>query len=87
MIIMYLVLMLLCVVYTLVKILFITFLTTIDRIQNTLMRREPDVIAVQEPWVSKQTKTIYCPGQGKYQRIYSTGRAALYIHKRHPPNT
>jgi hypothetical protein len=50
-------------------------------------RREPDIIAVQEPWVSKQTKTIYCPGQGKYQRIYSTGRAALYIHKRHPPNT
>jgi hypothetical protein len=50
-------------------------------------RREPDIIAVQEPWVSKQTKTIYCPGQGKYQRIYGTGRAALYIHKRHPPNT
>jgi hypothetical protein len=30
-------------------------------------RREPDIITVQEPWVSKQTKTIYCLAQGKYQ--------------------
>jgi hypothetical protein len=50
-------------------------------------RREPDIIAIQEPWVSKQTKTIYCPAQGKYQRLYGGGRAALYIHKRHPLDT
>src|ERR1700691_1134619 len=50
-------------------------------------RREPDIIAVQEPWVSKQTKTTYCPAQGKYQRLYGGGRAAMYIHKRHPPYT
>ena len=49
--------------------------------------READVIAIQEPWVNKQTKTIYCPARAKYHRIYNDGRAALYIHKRHPPHT
>jgi hypothetical protein len=43
-------------------------------------RREVDVIAIQEPWVNKQTKTIYCPTQSKYYRVYGEGRAALYIH-------
>jgi hypothetical protein len=47
-------------------------------------RREADVIAVQEPYLNRQTKTIYCPSQAKYQRIYGGGRAAIYIHKRHP---
>ena len=50
--------------------------------------REVDLIAIQEPWFNKQTKTVYCPAQAKYQRVYSgEGRAALYIHKRHPPPT
>ena len=50
--------------------------------------REVDLIAIQEPWFNKQTKTVYCPAQAKYQRVYSgEGRAALYIHKRHPPQT
>jgi hypothetical protein len=49
--------------------------------------READVIAIQEPWVNKQTKTIYCPARSKYYRVYGEGRAALYIHKRHPPHT
>jgi hypothetical protein len=49
--------------------------------------READVIAIQEPWVNKQTKTVYCPARAKYHRVYSDGRAALYIHKRHPPHT
>jgi retron-type reverse transcriptase len=47
-------------------------------------RREADVIAVQEPYLNRQTKTIYCPSQAKYRRIYGGGRAAIYIHKRHP---
>lgn len=51
-------------------------------------RREADVIAIQEPWFNQQTKTVYCPAQSKYRRIYSgEGRAVLYIHKRHPPLT
>ena len=50
--------------------------------------READLIAIQEPWFNKQTKTVYCPAQAKYYRVYSgEGRAALYIHKRHPPLT
>jgi hypothetical protein len=50
-------------------------------------RHEPDVIAVQEPHFNRQTKTIYCPSRGRYQRVYGDGRAALYIHKRHPAHT
>jgi hypothetical protein len=50
-------------------------------------RREADGIAIQEPWVNKQTKTVYCPTHSKYHRVYGEGRAALYIHKRHPPHT
>jgi endonuclease/exonuclease/phosphatase family protein len=49
--------------------------------------QEFDIIAIQEPWYNKQTMTVYCPAQAKYRRIFSEGRAALYIHKRHPPNT
>ena len=50
--------------------------------------REVDIIAIQEPWFNKQTKTVYCPAQVKYQRVYSgEGRAVLYIHKRHKPQT
>ena len=50
--------------------------------------QEVDIIAIQEPWLNKQTKTVYCPAQAKYRRIFGgSGRAALYIHKRHPPQT
>jgi len=49
--------------------------------------QEFDIVAIQEPWYNNQTKTVYCPAQARYQRIFSEGRAALYIHKRHPLNT
>jgi hypothetical protein len=49
--------------------------------------QEFDILAIQEPWYNKQIKTVYCPAQAKYRRIFSEGRAALYIHKRHPLNT
>jgi hypothetical protein len=48
-------------------------------------RREGDIIPIQEPCFNKQTKTVYCLAQARYQRVYSEGRAALYINKRHPP--
>ena len=47
--------------------------------------RQFDVIAVQEPWVNPQMKTVYCPVGSRYQRVYGAGRAALYVHKRHGP--
>jgi hypothetical protein len=47
-------------------------------------RREFDVIAIQEPSRNKETGRLYCPARGKYYLIYGgTGRAALYVHKRH----
>ncbi len=49
--------------------------------------QEFNIIAIQEPWYNKQTITVYCPIQAKYRRIFSKGRAALYIYKRHPLNT
>ena len=44
---------------------------------------EYDVIAVQEPWVNPEPKSIHCPRSGRYLSVYGSGRAALYIHKRH----
>jgi Reverse transcriptase (RNA-dependent DNA polymerase)/Endonuclease-reverse transcriptase len=47
-------------------------------------RCEFDVIAIQEPSRNKETGRLYCPARGKYYLIYGgTGRAALYVHKRH----
>lgn len=46
-------------------------------------REEHDVIAIQEPWINPQLRTTYCPSGGRYHRVYGSGRAALYVHKRH----
>jgi hypothetical protein len=46
-------------------------------------RNEYDVIAIQEPWVNEELKTVHCPSQGRYRAVYGSGRAALYVHKRH----
>ena len=45
-----------------------------------------DVIALQEPHLQK-TGTPACPGAANYRMVYSSGKAALYIHKRHGPGT
>jgi len=49
--------------------------------------QEYDIVAIQEPWYNKQTQSIYGPARGRYYRLYDSGRAALYIHKRHQQNT
>lgn len=46
-------------------------------------REEYDIIAIQEPWINPQLKTTYCPSAGRYHRVYGSGRAAMYVHKRH----
>lgn len=46
-------------------------------------RAEYDVIAIQEPWINRNTGGLYCPRRCRYQSVFTVGRAALYIHKRH----
>ncbi len=41
----------------------------------------PDIVALQEPHVNRNNNAVYC--NELYHRIYDSGRAALYIHKRH----
>ena len=44
---------------------------------------EYDFLAIQEPWTNRDTGQVYCPSNSRYEAVYSCGRAALYIHKRH----
>ncbi|KAM4067385.1 endonuclease-reverse transcriptase domain-containing protein [Hirsutella rhossiliensis] len=46
-------------------------------------RHAADVIAIQEP--AKNAKTGYpiCPSRSSYRLVFTAGRAALYVHKRH----
>lgn len=46
-------------------------------------KNEYDIIAIQEPWVHRDLKTVHCPSRGRYRAVYGTGRAALFVHKRH----
>jgi hypothetical protein len=42
-----------------------------------------DLLAVQEPWINKETKSTYCPRSSKYHLVFKLeGRAAIYISKR-----
>jgi exonuclease III len=43
---------------------------------------EYDILAVQEVAVDKGTGRAYCPVLSKYTVVYSSGRAAIYVHKR-----
>ena len=45
---------------------------------------EFDIVAIQEPSRNRETGRLYCPARCKYYLIYGgSGRAALYVHKRH----
>ncbi|EAQ91377.1 hypothetical protein CHGG_03312 [Chaetomium globosum CBS 148.51] len=42
-----------------------------------------DLLAVQEPWINKETKSTYCPRGSRYHLVYKLeGRAAIYVSKR-----
>ena len=43
--------------------------------------READVIALQEMVINKSTKSVYT--NERYHRVFDSGRAAIFIHKRH----
>jgi hypothetical protein len=37
---------------------------------------------MQKVAVDKGTEKIYCPALLKYMMVYSSGKAAIYVHKR-----
>jgi hypothetical protein len=43
---------------------------------------EYDILAVQEVAVDRGTGRAYCPALSRYTVVYSSGRAAIYVHKR-----
>jgi hypothetical protein len=42
---------------------------------------EYDVLAVQKVAMNKGTERAYCPTLSRYMMVYSSGRAAIYVHK------
>ena len=54
-------------------------------LQVLLEEAKYDILAIQEPWINKQTKSTYCPRSCKYHLIHAPeGHTALYITKRLP---
>jgi exonuclease III len=43
---------------------------------------EYDILAVQKMAMDKETKKAYCPVLSRYTVVYSSGKAAIYVHKR-----
>lgn len=42
-----------------------------------------DLLAIQEPWINRETRSIYCPRSSKYHLVFRLGgKAAIYISKR-----
>jgi hypothetical protein len=41
-----------------------------------------NILAVQKMAVDKGTERVYCPALSRYTVVYSSGRAAIYVHKR-----
>ncbi|EAQ84182.1 hypothetical protein CHGG_10586 [Chaetomium globosum CBS 148.51] len=61
--------------------------TTMDSITQTLEvlleEAKYDLLAVQEPWINKATKSTYCPRSSRYHLVHKLeGRAAIYVSKR-----
>ena len=42
-----------------------------------------DLLAIQEPWINKQTKSTYCPRGSKYHLVHKTsGWVAIFVSRR-----
>ncbi len=42
-----------------------------------------DLLAIQEPWINKETKSTYCPRSSKYHLVFQReGKAVIYVSKR-----
>jgi hypothetical protein len=52
-------------------------------LQVLLEEARYDLLIVQEPWINKETKSIYCPRSSKYYLMFKPeGLAAIYFSKR-----
>jgi hypothetical protein len=41
-----------------------------------------DILAIQKMAVDRRTGRAYCPFLSRYIMVYSSGRAAIYVHKK-----
>lgn len=42
-----------------------------------------DFLAIQEPWINRQTKSTYCPRSSKYHLVHSLdGRTAIFVSRK-----
>jgi hypothetical protein len=41
-----------------------------------------NIVAIQKMAVDRRTGRAYCPSLSRYMVVYSSGRAAIYVHKR-----
>ena len=43
-----------------------------------------DLLAIQEPWINRQTRSTYCPRGSKYHLVHSLeGRAAIFVSRKY----
>jgi hypothetical protein len=43
---------------------------------------EYDILAIQKMAMDRRTRRAYCPSLSRYMVVYSSGRAAIYVHRR-----
>lgn len=52
-------------------------------LQALLEEAQYDLLAIQEPWINKQTKSTYCPRGSKYHLVhFQGGRAAIFVSRK-----
>jgi hypothetical protein len=52
-------------------------------LEALLEEAQYDLLAVQEPWINRQTKSTYCPRSSKYYLVHSLGgRAAIFVSRK-----
>jgi hypothetical protein len=53
-------------------------------LEALLEEAQYDLLAIQEPWINRQTKSTYCPRGSKYYLTHSPeGRAAIFVSRRY----
>ena len=52
-------------------------------LEALLEEAQYNLLAIQEPWINKQTQSTYCPRGSKYHLVHkSSGRAAIFVSRR-----
>jgi hypothetical protein len=53
-------------------------------LEALLEEAQYDLLAIQEPWINRQTKSTYCPRSSKYYLVHALeGRAAIFVSRRY----